>query len=89
MAALRSVLYVIGFSGLGYALMKLVSQDDESIYLKKHPEVHIQHKSEALQKRGAIVDVPCHAAEDKELIYQQTREEIGAGKDILSTKKKF
>lgn len=61
------------------------------LLLQKHPEVHIQHKSEALQKRSAIVDVlySCHAAEDKELIYRQTREEIGAGKDILSTKTKF
>jgi hypothetical protein len=34
MAAQRSLLYLIGFTGLGYALMKLVSQDDKSIYLK-------------------------------------------------------
>lgn len=34
MAALRSVLYLTGFTGLGYALMKLVSQDDKSMYLK-------------------------------------------------------
>jgi hypothetical protein len=59
------------------------------LLLQKHPEVHIQHKSEALRKRRAIVDVPCRAAEDKAPIYRQTREEIGAGKDTLSTKKKF
>jgi hypothetical protein len=34
MAAQRCLLYLIGFSGLGYALMKLVVQEDMSIYLK-------------------------------------------------------
>jgi hypothetical protein len=34
MAALQSLLYLVGFTGLGYALMKLVSQGDKDIYLK-------------------------------------------------------
>jgi hypothetical protein len=30
----KSVLYLIGFGAFGYALMKLIIQDDKSIYLK-------------------------------------------------------
>lgn len=59
------------------------------LLLQKHPEVHKLHRSEALQKRKAIADVLHHTAEDKEPIYRQTREEIDAGKAVLSTKKKF
>jgi hypothetical protein len=59
------------------------------LLLQKHPEVHIEHKNEALQKRKTIVDVLRHSAEVKEPIYLQTKEEIDAGKDELSTKKRF
>jgi hypothetical protein len=51
------------------------------LLLQKHPEVHIRHKTEALQKHKPVVDVLRHAAEDKGPIYGQTGENIGDGKD--------
>jgi len=42
MAVLQSVLYFSGSVGFGYALLKLISQD-ESTYLKKYPETRRGH----------------------------------------------
>lgn len=57
MAVLKSLLYLIGSFGFGYALLKLISQD-ESTYLKKYPET---------QKGHGTVGVH-HAAEAKKTI---------------------
>lgn len=61
-----------GSVGFGYALLKLISQD-ESTYLKKYPET----------RRGrGVVSVHC-AAEAKKQYYQQTEKEIDAVKSEL------
>jgi len=57
MAVLQSVLYFSGSIGFGFALLKLISQD-ESTYLKKYPET---------QKGRGVVGVHC-ATEAKTIL---------------------
>lgn len=81
-AILKSVLYLIGFGGFGYVLMKLTPQNNE-VALKKYSEPH----NETLRKRQAFVDVLRLAAEGKDPMYRQTKEDIDAKIEASRTKK--
>lgn len=86
--AAKSVMYLFGFGTFSYALMKVVTPDENEIR-KELPEGQAQYKSEALRKRQAIIDVLRGAAEGREPMYRQTKEQIDAARDqFLSEPKK-
>lgn len=84
MALFRSLFYLIGFGGLGYALLKVTTGDGRSSFTSDHPV----NNTESSKKRQAIVDVLRRAAEDKEPMYRLTKEQIDARIAEESTKKK-
>lgn len=88
MAYTKSVFYLIGFGACSYALLKIVVPNEETIR-KELSEGPPSYQSEALKKRQAIVDVLRGAAEHRDPMYRQNKEQIDAAREqFLSSSKK-